>query len=195
MRAIWIILAARFRRGWRAWLLLTLLITVGTGLVLSAVTAARRAGTAFPAFVAAHGYDALVYSERPLPLATLPNVTQAVKTRTPFEGPPWCSCGKQIDDTNFLVREVPPAALSRMVKLASGRMPDQSNPGETLASFTLQRDYGAGPGTVIRLRLAAASQRQQLMQAMENGTPSGDHHGPVVALRVTGIRVDRTRAG
>ena len=62
MRAIWIILAARARRQWRSWLLLTLLVAVGTGVVLSAVTAGRRADTAVPAFVAAHGYDAVVLS-------------------------------------------------------------------------------------------------------------------------------------
>ena len=54
------------------------------------------------------------------------------------------------------MREVPPAALTRVVKLVAGRMPDQSTPDEILASFTMQRDYGIGPGTVIRLPMAGA---------------------------------------
>jgi hypothetical protein len=188
VRAIWIILAARSRRQWRGWLLLTLLVTVGTGLVLSAVTAGRRADSAFPAYVAAHGYDAIVYTDRPLKLATLPNVTQVVDIRGPFYGQLSCSCGKQIDQSKLGVREVPPAALSRMVKLLGGRMPDQSDPDEVLASYTLQRDYGIGPGTVIRIPMSAASQWPQIQQAINGeGPPPAKALGSVITLRVTGI--------
>ena len=86
MRAIWVILTARARRQWQGWLLLTLLVAIGTGVVLSAVTAGRRADSAFPGYVAAHGYDAIVYPLHPLPLATLPEVTEAVAVRAPFAG-------------------------------------------------------------------------------------------------------------
>jgi hypothetical protein len=63
VRAIWLITASRARRQWRGWLLLTVLVAVGTGVVLSAVTAGRRADAAVPAFVAAHGCDAVVYAD------------------------------------------------------------------------------------------------------------------------------------
>src|SRR5262249_59794871 len=71
-------------------------------------------------------------------------------------------------------------------KVVSGRMPDQSNPHEMLASFTLQRDYGIGPGTVIRLPMAGASQWGAILKAM-NGGPVPKPGGPVIALRVVGI--------
>ena len=46
---------------------------------------------------------------------------------------------------------MPPGQLPRMVKLLSGRMPDQSDPDEVLASFTLAKDNGVRVGSVIRV--------------------------------------------
>jgi hypothetical protein len=78
MGAILLVLTARGRRYWRSWLLLGLVVAVGTGFVLAAVTAGRRADSAFPRFVASHGYDAIVYSGRPLPkLGTMREVSPA----------------------------------------------------------------------------------------------------------------------
>jgi hypothetical protein len=184
--AIRVVLAARSRHHARAWLLLALLVAICAGVVLTAVTAGRRADSAFPRFVAAHGYDAVVYANGPLPLSRLPGVTRVVPIKAPFHGPPWCSCGKTIRQDDLAVREVPPADLNRMVKLVEGRMPDQSNPHEMLASFTMQRDYGIGPGTVIRLPMAGASQWAAIQQAM-NGGPPPKPNGPVMTARVVGI--------
>jgi hypothetical protein len=188
VRAIWVILAARLRRQWRGWLLLTLLVALGTAVVLSAVTAGRRADAAFPGFVAAHGFDAIVYTSVPLPLAALPEVSQVVETRSTFQGQPWCSCGKQIDQSAFAVRELSAAALPRVVKLVGGRMPNQSDPREALVSYTLQRDYGIGPGTLIRLPLTGADQKPLIEKSIETGQPPpAKPDGPVVTLRVTGV--------
>ncbi len=187
MGAIAVILAARSRRHWRAWLALALLVALGTGLVLAATTAGRRADSAFPRFAAAYGYDAIAYASKPLPLDSLPEVAQAVQITAPFAGPTWCSCGKTINDGDLAVLEVPPAALGRVVKLVSGRMPDQSSPREVLASFTMQRDYGIGPGTVFRFQMAGADQFGAVMQAMAGGPFPKQLSGPVVALTVTGI--------
>ncbi len=187
MGAILLVLTARTRHYWRSWLLLGLVVAIGTGFVLAAVTAGRRAESAFPRFAASHGYDAIVYSAQPLPkLATLPGVSQVTPIRAPFYGQPLCSCGRHIDQGEFAVREVPAAALGRVVKLVSGRMPDQASEHETLASFTLQRDYGIGPGTVIRLPMAAASQWGAVLKALAGG-PVPKPAGPTIALRVVGI--------
>lgn len=188
MRAIVVIAAARFRSHLRAWLLLSLLVAIGAGIVLAGVTAGRRADSAFQRFLARYGYDAIVYSGQPLPLAKLPTVASAVAVSAPFYGQPWCSCGREIDRGSLAVPEVPPADLPRIVKLVSGRMPDQSDPGQVLASFTMERDYGIGPGTVIRLPMAGASQWPAIRAAM-NGGPEPKPDGPVMTLRVTGIVV------
>jgi hypothetical protein len=52
MRAVWLILAAGFRRQWKSWLLLTVLIAVASGFVLASTAAGRRTDSAFPRYVA-----------------------------------------------------------------------------------------------------------------------------------------------
>jgi hypothetical protein len=188
VRAIWVILAARSRTHWRGWLLLTLLVMVGTGVVLAAITASRRADSAFPRFVAGHGYDAIVYANGPLPLAHLPTVSSVVQIEAPFHGTIGCSCGKVISDGDFAIREVSASALPQVVKLISGRMPSPGDPDEALVSFTMQRDYGIGPGTVIRLPMAAASQWPEIRKSLDGtSAPPPKPLGPVIDVRVTGI--------
>lgn len=73
MRAVQLVLAAQFRRQWRQWLALSLLIALVSGFVLAAAAAGRRTASAFPRFVASHGYDAVVYGSDPVPgLAAFP---------------------------------------------------------------------------------------------------------------------------
>jgi hypothetical protein len=185
MRAVWLVLVTGFRRQWRSWVLLGLLVAVASGFVLASTAAGRRTDAAFPRYVASHGYDAIVYTVQPLPKG-LPGVAHVTPVQMPFYDQPLCSCHRQIYTGSFSVREVPPASLGRVAKLVAGRMPDPSSPLEALASFTLQRDYGVGLGTVITLPMAAASQRQAVFNAM-NGGPIPKATGPRMAMRVVGI--------
>jgi len=177
VRAVVIVLRGRFRQHWRSWLALSVLVAVAGGSVLAAVATARQTAAAFPGFVARHGYDVVVYSGRPLPqLARLPHVASVTPVLAPYSGGPVCaSCRQPIDASNFLVNEVPPRELSRMVALLSGRMPDQSDPGEVLASFTLAQDNGVRVGSVIRVPLASPSPLK------------GGAAGQRLTLRVVGI--------
>jgi hypothetical protein len=186
MRAVWVVLVAGFRRQWRSWLLLSLLIAVASGFVLASTAAGRRTDSAFPRYVASHGYDAIVYTVQPLPKLGQDVVAQVVPVQMPFYGQPACSCHRTINTGAFSVREVPPASLGRVAKLVTGRMPDPSSPVEALASFTLQRDYGVRLGTVITLPMAAASQRQAVFNALAGG-PIPKPAGPRMAMRVVGI--------
>jgi hypothetical protein len=77
---------------------------------------------------------------------------------------------------------MPPASLTRVVKLVAGRLPDQSAPGEVLASFTLAQDKGMHVGSVIRVPMYARSQQAALSTG---GQPVP--RGPRLALRVVGI--------
>jgi hypothetical protein len=170
MRAVWLVFGARLRRYWRSWLLLGLIVSVISGFVLAAAAAAGRTDSAFPRYVASHGYDAIVYSVQPLPqLARLPEVARVTPAQMPFYGQPACSCGRRISAGAFSVRELPAADLGRVAKLVAGRMPDPSSPAEALVSFTLQRDYGIRLGTVITLPMAAPSQRQAEFSALASG--------------------------
>jgi hypothetical protein len=187
MRAVWLVLVAGFRRQWRSWVLLGLLIAVVSGFVLASTAAGGRTDAAFPRYLASHGYDAIVYTVQPLPkLGPQDGVAQVTPVQMPFAGPPVCSCHRTINYGAFSVREVPPASLGRVAKLVAGRMPDPSSPVETLASFTLQRDYGVRIGSVITEPMAGASQRQAVFKSLAGGPPPKPA-GPRIAMRVVGF--------
>ncbi len=183
MGAVWLVFGAEFRRRWRSWLVLAVLIAVVGGLVLAAAAAGRRTATAFPRFVTAHGFDVYVYNNQPVPgLARLPGVASVTTIGNPASGQPTCDCTHAIDAPNFYINEVSPTALSRVVKLVAGRMPIQSSQDEVLASFNLQQDNGVHIGSVIHAPLYASSQVQALASGA-NASPSG----PTVAFHVVGI--------
>ena len=181
MRAVAMLLRGRSRQYWKSWLALSVLTAVAGGFVLATAVAARRTAAAFPQFVASHGYDVIVYSGQPLPqLARLHHVAAAVPVPAAFPGKLQCaSCRTPIDTDLLLINEVPPRELPRMVALLSGRMPDQSNPDEVLASFTLAKDNGVRVGSVIRTQVASLAQ-------LSGGAPD---LSPAMnpALRVVGI--------
>jgi len=176
-------LQAGARHRWRSWLALTLLTAVVVGLVLTGAATARRTATAFPRFEAAHGYDAFFYSANPVPrAASLPEVASVTRLVAPAIGAPTCACGP-ISVNDFSLDEVPPAQLTQAVKLVSGRLPDQSDPDEVLASYNLE-PLGLHIGSVLRIGLAAPSQRAAVLNNA-NITPAG----PTVTLHVVGFSV------
>jgi hypothetical protein len=179
MRAVAMVLRGRFRQYRTSWLALSLLVAVAGGFVLATVVAARQTADAFPRFTTRHGYDVIVYSGQPLPqLARLPHVASAVRVPVSSGAFSCASCRRPIDTSNTLINEVPPGELPRMVTLLSGRMPDQSDPGEVLASFTLAKDNGVRVGSVIRAQLADPGQPEPALRvvgivAAESEFPSG----------------------
>ena len=63
MGSIGMVFHAQLRHRWRSWLAITVLISLVGGVVMAAAAAGRRTDTAIPRFVAAHGFDAEVYSD------------------------------------------------------------------------------------------------------------------------------------
>ena len=184
MGAVRLVFGAELRRRWRSWLILVVLIAVVAGLVLAAAAAGRRTATAFPRFVASHGYDVYIYNQKPVPgLTRLPGVSSVTTIANPASGQPTCACTTHaINPSNFYINELSPTALRRVVKLVAGQMPAESSPYDVLASFTLQQDYGVHIGSVIHAPLYALSQLSALGSGA-NVSPSG----PTVALHVVGI--------
>jgi hypothetical protein len=185
--ALGLILRSELRRRWRSWLALALLIALVGGIVMAAAAAGRRTASAFPTFVQTHGLDALIFAPNgaPLPqLARYPAVASITTVPIAYNGQPRCDCTRPIDNNNFNVMSVPSRATTRTTNLVAGTMPDPSSPDEVLASFTLQRDNGVHVGTVMRMRMYAASQ----LEAINNSTGPGPRpRGPFVSLRVVGI--------
>jgi hypothetical protein len=160
MGAVAMVLRVRLRQHWKSWLVLATLVALVGGFVMAAAATGRRTAAAFPDFVARHGYDALVYSGRPLPaLARIPQVKQVTPVLAPYAFSPRCaSCRTPIDPGSFDIFEIPPGRLPRTVRLLSGRMPDQSRPDEVLASYTLAMNSGARLGSVIQVLIPTRAQ-------------------------------------
>jgi len=187
--AVALVLRVRLRQHWRSWLALAALVALVGGFVMAAAATGRRTAAALPGFVARHGYDALVYSGRPLPgLAGIPQVARVTPVLAPFAFPGRCAaCRKPIESGSFDVLEVPPGSLSRVVRLLSGRMPDQSSPDEVLASYTLARDDGVRIGSVIQVLTPTPAQ----LKAAQKIGPSKMNIAAVPrrSLRVVGLVV------
>lgn len=160
MRAVALLLRTQLRQHWASWLALACLVALAGGAVIAAGSTARRTAAAVPGFTARHGYDAIVYSARELPeLARFSMVASVTPVPGPLNFDPVCKpCTRPLRSDNFDVFEVPPRALPRTVRLLSGRMPDQSRARETLASYTLARDYGVRPGSVISILVPTKAQ-------------------------------------
>ena len=162
------------------------LIALVGGLVLFAAAAGRRTASAFPSFVAAHGFDAAVYSNQPLPTLSKLFPTVVSSTELVFlqeTGQPVCACAHQINNSYFEVVIAGPNGPTPF-KLLAGHFPDPSSPDQVLASFTLQQDDGVHLGSVIRVPFYSTSQAS----AFNNATgvqPKPD--GPTLAFHVVGL--------
>ena len=184
MGALVLVMRAESRRRWRAWLALVLLVAFVGGVVLGAIAAGRRTDSALPSFLAAHGFDAAVYSTKPWPSSLkLPEVTSVTELIGPDTGQPTCDCAHPINPTDFGVI-FEPSTHHTLFKLVSGRLPDPSAPDQVLASFTLQQDDGVHLGTVIVVPFYSPSQTAAFNDA--TGAPPKPN-GPVVAFRVVGF--------
>ena len=173
---------AEFRHRWRSWMYLALFVALVSGLVLAGMAAGRRTASAFPRYVAAYGSDAEVFSFKPLPtIASLPEVEESTSVLIPANGPPACSGCRLLANQNFGIVGLAPQDLAGHVKLLSGRMPDQSNPSEVLASYTMQRDLGIHLGSHIRIRFASVRQRNEVLSGADV-TPDG----PLYDFKVVG---------
>jgi hypothetical protein len=182
--AVSLVFRAELRRRWQSWLAIAALVSVVGGLVLAAAAGGRRTESAFPQFVAAHGFDAVVYAFRPVPkLARLPEVANVIELIGPDPGQPTCDCTHPIDTTDFTVGVLLPKGRP-VFKLVSGHLPDPSAPDQVLASSSLQQDDGVQLGAVVHVPFYAPSQ----LSAVNNATgPPPRPKGPTVALRVVGI--------
>ena len=184
MRAIGLVFRAQVRNRWRSWLAIVILISLVSGVIMAAAAAGRRTESAFPSFVAAHGFDAELYSSRPISgISRLPGVKAVTAGIGPDNGEPVCACTHPINPSSFGVI-VLPAKGTPAFKLVSGRMPDPSSPNEVLATYTLHQDEGVRLGTVIKVPFYSPSQSDEYNSATgASQTPSG----PTVALRVVGF--------
>jgi hypothetical protein len=65
--ALVLVMRAEWRRLWRAWIALVSLVAFVSRVVLGSIAGGRRTDSALPSFLAAHGFDAAVYTPKPWP--------------------------------------------------------------------------------------------------------------------------------
>ena len=182
MGAVGLVFRAEMRRRWRSWLALAVLIALVGAFVISAVAAGRRTASAFPRFVAAHGYDAWLFTDHPAPVDRLPYVTSSTLAQTPIGSVVACTCRSSFAvNSPPGVFSAPAGQLRRLNKLVAGRWPSPSAPDEVLASYN-QSPFGVRLGTRMTLHFAGSDQGQA---AVDNTLVNPD--GPVRTLRVVGI--------
>ena len=83
--------------------------------------------------------------------------------------------------------ELAPPDLARTVKLVAGRMPDQSDPGETLASASFADDSGVRVGSVIQILEPTPAQISQVAAQNRPPSPAQLAKVPRHSVRVTGL--------
>jgi ABC-type lipoprotein release transport system permease subunit len=189
MRAIGLVLRAQWRQHGRSWLALAILVALAGGLVMAATATARATAAAFPGFLARYGYDSVVYTARPLPqLAKIPQVTQAMPVRAPWVAGVGCASCDAINASGSPdAFELAPADLARTVKLVAGRMPDQSDPGETLASASFADASGVRVGSVIQILEPTPAQISVVEAQNAPPSPAQLAQVPRHSVRVTGL--------
>jgi hypothetical protein len=140
--------------------------------------------------VARYGYDDVVYTARPLPqLAKMPQVAQVTPVRAPWVAAVGCVSCDAINASGGLdAFELAPGDLARTVKLVAGRMPDQSDPGEALASASFADDSPVRVGSVIQILELTPTQVRQAV-ANQSSPPSAGQLAKVPrhSVRVTGL--------
>jgi hypothetical protein len=175
----------QLRSRWSSWLIIAVLVSVVGGFVLAGIAAGRRTNAAFPQFVAAHGFDAAVYSTNVEPenaIARLPSVASVTTAAGPDNGRPTCDCARPINPSDFSVITLSQGRPAW--SLVAGRLPDPSSPDEVLASVSLHEYDDIGVGSVIHVPFYAASQ----LAAYNNATGALPRPtGPTVAFHVVGI--------
>jgi ABC-type lipoprotein release transport system permease subunit len=191
VRAVGLLLRAQLRQHAKSWLALAVLAALAGGLVMAATATARATAAAFPAFVSRYGYDDIVYTPKVLPqLAQMPEVARATPIRAPFVAAVGCAgCGPINASQSFDGFEIAPGDLSRTVKLVSGRMPDQSDPGQALASTTIADDSGVRVGSQVTIYTPTQAQINQAQNQTGPATPAQLAHTPHRTVRVTGLVV------
>jgi ABC-type lipoprotein release transport system permease subunit len=189
MRAVGMVLRAQSRQHGKSWLALAMLVALAGGLVMAATATARATAAAFPGFLARYGYDSVVYTARPLPqLAKIPQVTQVTPVHAPWVAAIGCaSCDAINVSASFDAFELAPPDLGRTVKLVAGRMPDQSDPGEALASASFADDSGVRVGSVIQILEPTPAQISQVEAQNQPPSPAQLAKVPRHSVRVTGL--------
>jgi hypothetical protein len=154
MGAVGMLLRTGFRRRWRSWLALALLVGVFGGMVTATAAGARRTDSAFPRLLAwsdapdaetywVTGAGALLERVQAAGLARLPQVRATASTAG------WTVLSPAADELDAAEN----SAMPMRVKLLAGRLPDPRRANQVDISFTLADTAHLAVGDTLRLVL------------------------------------------
>lgn len=176
-------LRLELRRRWRSLLVLTLLVAVSAGVVLTAVAGARRGDSAL---------DRLLAQTRPATVAVLANepgfdwdrvrALPGVEAVAEFAVTSAVIDGLPRESTSFPMDGAAMDTVERPVVLA-GRLADPARAGEAVVSQGFVDTYGLGVGDTVTVRLAEPAAVDAA------GFVGGEvaYDGPVIPTRIVGV--------
>ena len=184
MALTWFWFRSGLRRRWRSWTVLSLLVGLAAGVVISAAAGARRTETAYDRFLeATDPFDVMVMAV-PFPLdidavKRLPEVAVAVNVPYAFLDP--APGEPQRELSPLLVPDYRQSTQYR-TKLVSGRRPHPDRADEASVNPVAAQVHGVEVGTVLRLQAWTPEAARALLE--------GDRQPPdgvIVEVKVVGV--------
>ena len=204
MAAVWIRLRAELRTRWRSWLALTLLAGAAGGLVIALAAGARRADSTVSRWRDATqtmdvwvGRSELWGIEADFSrVERLPQVTQSVRS---VDVAFW---GRTDGGRPVTVNEVYMNAAvdgvdgsANRPKLLAGRPPDSDRVDEIFVDSRAAKEHDLDVGSTVRARFTTKRELASIAKTGEHDAradPATAGRGPLLTLRVVGIRADLT---
>jgi hypothetical protein len=183
MGAVGLVFRSELRRRWDSWLVLSFLVAIIGGTVLSGFSADQRTNAAFPNFVNRYGFNAEVFDLKgpPTVLNRMKYVKEVAEGHYYFNGSDIRADGHFVPGSYMNVYGLPTSHLDSTIKLLSGHWP--TKPHDVLIGFSMQQQYGLRIGSRIVIPFFSPAQRRTVIDA--NEPPRA--RGPVITFRVVGI--------
>ncbi len=202
MAAVWFCLRAEMRSRWRTWLALAVLAGSAGGLVLAVAAAARRTDSAIVRHrVATESMDVWVgrgdYFGLDLDfdrVARLPQVAQVARSvDLAFWGRTESGRPVTNDEVELGVSTDGSDPAQNHPKVLAGRVPDPAAADEIFVGHRAAEYYDLHVGSTLRARFSTPRELARSAATGERNVqadPETAGTGPLVTLRVVGVRVD-----
>ena len=202
MAAVWIRLRAELRLRWRAWLALAVLAGLAGGLVTAVAAGARRTDSTVARWRSAtQTKDVWVGKSRVYSLEAdfsrierLPQVVDAVRSADlAFWGR--TAAGRPVT-VNQIELNAPVEGrdcCADRPKVLAGRPPDANRPHEIFVDSAAAEQFDLRVGSSLRARFATPRELARIVETGEHNArarPETAGNGPLVSLRVVGIRAE-----
>jgi ABC-type lipoprotein release transport system permease subunit len=184
MAALWLVVRADLRQRWRSLAVLTLLVALAGGVVLTALAGARRTDSALPRLLESTRHEDVNLEISPdwfAAVAALPEVEAVAPLSFLFVAP----TGWSFEDVQLAIAGTDDrlgSAVGRPI-VVDGRLPARDRPDEVFVNQAMARRLGLSPGDPVTLDSLSPRQLEQLMAGEDPGPPAG----PTLEVRVVGV--------